>query len=176
MANRKKEANEQKLQISKTTSTTLSNKKRAIYIVLHVSTIQIGELIGKASAPVKVKQINIILFHYLGSWLWCFLVKVHCKYLESALHMFKSFWLWIIKLVLTDLNNSIFSQMFCVKTYATAWILISFYLKMHNIILTIKGQFEPCIWHCSYPLTHCLSSSIVSVDQNLSSRASLKTL
>ena len=62
MANRKKEANEQKLQISKTTSTTLSNKKRAIYIVLHVSTIQIGELIGKASAPVKVKQ------NY-GSWL-----------------------------------------------------------------------------------------------------------
>ena len=59
MANRKKEASEQKLQISKTTSTTLSNKKKAIYIVLHVSTIQIGELIGKASAPVKVKQINI---------------------------------------------------------------------------------------------------------------------
>ena len=64
MANRKKETNEQKLQISKTTctSTTLPNKKRAIYIVLHVSTIQIGELIGKASAPVKVKQ------NY-GSWL-----------------------------------------------------------------------------------------------------------
>ena len=57
MANRKKEANEQKLQISKTASNTLSNKKRAIYIVLHVSTIQIGELIGKASAPVKVKQV-----------------------------------------------------------------------------------------------------------------------
>lgn len=57
VANRKKEANEQKPQISKTTSTTLPNRKRAIYIVLHVSTIQIGELIGKASAPVKVSQL-----------------------------------------------------------------------------------------------------------------------
>ncbi|KAJ7386907.1 hypothetical protein OS493_006941 [Desmophyllum pertusum] len=51
---KKAEVNEQKPQILKTTSTTLSNKKRAIYIVVHVSTIQIGELIGKASAPVKI--------------------------------------------------------------------------------------------------------------------------
>lgn len=56
VANQKKQANEQKPQISKTTSTALSNRKRAIYIVLHVSTVQIGELIGKASAPVKVKK------------------------------------------------------------------------------------------------------------------------
>lgn len=38
----------------KSASSSMANKKRAIYIVLHVSTIQIGELVGKASAPVKV--------------------------------------------------------------------------------------------------------------------------
>ena len=75
VANRRKEANEQKPQ---TTSATLSNKKRAIYIVLHVSTIQIGELIGKASAPVKVKHLMQFLFNY-GSWLWYFLGKVNWK-------------------------------------------------------------------------------------------------
>lgn len=30
------------------------DKQRAIYIVLHVSTIKIGDLVGKATAPVKV--------------------------------------------------------------------------------------------------------------------------
>ena len=57
VANQKKQANEQKPQTLKTSSTAVSNRKRAIYIVLHVSTIQIGELTGKASAPVKVKQL-----------------------------------------------------------------------------------------------------------------------
>lgn len=57
---KKAEVNEQKPQILKTTSTTLSNKKRAIYIVVHVSTIQIGELIGKASAPVKVPSVILL--------------------------------------------------------------------------------------------------------------------
>ena len=43
----------------KVTSTdSLPQKRRAIYIVLHVSTIKIGQLVGKASAPVKVKHCN----------------------------------------------------------------------------------------------------------------------
>lgn len=43
----------------KSASSSVANKKRAIYVVLHVSTIQIGELVGKASAPVKVCPISL---------------------------------------------------------------------------------------------------------------------
>jgi len=39
----------------------LPNKNRAIYIVLHVSTIQIGDLVGKASAPVKIYAEKIFI-------------------------------------------------------------------------------------------------------------------
>ena len=42
-----------------TSTTSLPQKRRAIYIVLHVSTIKIGQLVGKASAPVKVHKNNI---------------------------------------------------------------------------------------------------------------------
>ena len=45
----------------KSASSSMANKKRAIYIVLHVSTIQIGELVGKASAPVKVCPISLLV-------------------------------------------------------------------------------------------------------------------
>ena len=41
-----------------TSTTSLPQKRRAIYIVLHVSTIKIGQLVGKASAPVKVHKYN----------------------------------------------------------------------------------------------------------------------
>ena len=60
MAKQSKEPNEQKPQTLKTAPSTLSNRKRAIYIVLHVSTIQIGEFIGKASAPVKVDVLQSV--------------------------------------------------------------------------------------------------------------------
>ena len=39
-----------------TSTTSIPQKRRAIYIVLHVSTIKIGQLVGKASAPVKVHR------------------------------------------------------------------------------------------------------------------------
>ena len=39
-----------------TSTTSTPQKRRAIYIVLHVSTIKIGQLVGKASAPVKVHR------------------------------------------------------------------------------------------------------------------------
>ena len=42
-----------------TSTTSLPQKRRAIYIVLHVSTIKIGQLVGKASAPVKVHKYNL---------------------------------------------------------------------------------------------------------------------
>lgn len=45
---------EQKLQTLKAAPTVSVNRKRPIYIVLHVGNIQIGEFTGKASAPVKV--------------------------------------------------------------------------------------------------------------------------
>ena len=41
-----------------TSTTNIPQKRRAIYIVLHVSTIKIGQLVGKASAPVKVHKYN----------------------------------------------------------------------------------------------------------------------
>ena len=41
-----------------TSTTSIPQKRRAIYIVLHVSTIKIGQLVGKASAPVKVHKYN----------------------------------------------------------------------------------------------------------------------
>lgn len=41
-----------------TSTTSLPQKRRAIYIVLHVSTVKIGQLVGKASAPVKVHKYN----------------------------------------------------------------------------------------------------------------------
>lgn len=41
-----------------TSTTSIPQKRRAIYIVLHVSTIKIGQLVGKASAPVKVHRYN----------------------------------------------------------------------------------------------------------------------
>ena len=44
-----------------TSTTSLPQKRRAIYIVLHVSTIKIGQLVGKASAPVKVHRLAISL-------------------------------------------------------------------------------------------------------------------
>lgn len=40
---------------------TSSNRKRPIYIVLHVSNIQIGEFTGKASAPVKIYAEKIFI-------------------------------------------------------------------------------------------------------------------
>ena len=40
----------------KAASANLPHKRRAIYVVLHVSTIKIGQLVGKASAPVKVHK------------------------------------------------------------------------------------------------------------------------
>ena len=42
-----------------TSTTSIPQKRRAIYIVLHVSTIKIGQLVGKASAPVKVHKYNL---------------------------------------------------------------------------------------------------------------------
>ena len=42
-----------------TSTTNIPQKRRAIYIVLHVSTIKIGQLVGKASAPVKVHKYNL---------------------------------------------------------------------------------------------------------------------
>ena len=42
-----------------TSTTSIPQKRRAIYIVLHVSTIKIGQLVGKASAPVKVQKYNL---------------------------------------------------------------------------------------------------------------------
>ena len=44
-----------------TSTTSIPQKRRAIYIVLHVSTIKIGQLVGKASAPVKVHKYNLTL-------------------------------------------------------------------------------------------------------------------
>lgn len=46
-----------------TSTTSLPQKRRAIYIVLHVSTIKIGQLVGKASAPVKVHEYNPIVLY-----------------------------------------------------------------------------------------------------------------
>lgn len=46
-----------------TSTTSLPQKRRAIYIVLHVSTIKIGQLVGKASAPVKVREYNPIVLY-----------------------------------------------------------------------------------------------------------------
>ena len=55
--------------VQKSASSSLPNKNRAIYIVLHVSTIQIGDLVAKASAPVKVHiphtKIIVIKSHYI---------------------------------------------------------------------------------------------------------------
>lgn len=47
-----------------TSTTSIPQKRRAIYIVLHVSTIKIGQLVGKASAPVKVHKYNLTPSQY----------------------------------------------------------------------------------------------------------------
>ena len=38
------------------------DKQRPIYLVLHVSTVKIGDLVGKATAPVKVSELVISEF------------------------------------------------------------------------------------------------------------------
>ena len=57
ISNKKKRASPANSVVEQTQKPVCSNsrdKQRAIYIVLHVSTIKIGDLVGKATAPVKV--------------------------------------------------------------------------------------------------------------------------
>ena len=42
------------------TKSNSQTKKKPIYIVLHVGRVQVGELIGRATAPVKVSLVTFL--------------------------------------------------------------------------------------------------------------------
>ena len=59
ISNQKKRASPANSVVEQTQRPVSSNsrdKRRPIYLVLHVSTVKIGDLVGKATAPVKVSE------------------------------------------------------------------------------------------------------------------------
>lgn len=59
ISNQKKRASPANSVVEQTQRPVSSNsrdKQRPIYLVLHVSTVKIGDLVGKATAPVKVSE------------------------------------------------------------------------------------------------------------------------
>lgn len=59
ISNQKKRASPANSVVEQTQRSVSSNsrdKQRSIYLVLHVSTVKIGDLVGKATAPVKVSE------------------------------------------------------------------------------------------------------------------------